>query len=162
MPASFCVATRNNGGVKELARVDNDPLIARVSALITVLQGSTLGELDLTEQGTHILIRRKPGLVVTSASSPTPTASGVQGAMADEGTLVVRAPLAGVFYVAPAPGAPPFVTVGSLVQVNQVVAIIEAMKVLNEIRSEVSGRVKAVLASDGQLVQKDDPLFLLI
>jgi acetyl-CoA carboxylase biotin carboxyl carrier protein len=148
--------------VKTLIREDQDPLIARISALIDVLQGSTIGELDLTEQGTHILIRRNPGLVmITAPDTARPGAQAGRGASIVEDTVAVRAPLTGVFYVASSPGTPPLASVGSLVEAGQVVGIIEAMKVFNEIKSDVAGRVQAIIARDGQLVQKDDPLLLL-
>ncbi|MFN3699285.1 MAG: acetyl-CoA carboxylase biotin carboxyl carrier protein, partial [Dictyoglomus sp.] len=70
-------------------------------------------------------------------------------------------PLVGVFYRSPAPGAPPFVEEGDLVDVGQTVCIIEAMKLMNEIKSHVRGKVKKVLVENGQAVEFGQKLFLI-
>ncbi len=75
--------------------------------------------------------------------------------------MQVTAPLTGVFYRSPSPQAGPFVQVGSVVGSGDVVALIEAMKLFNEIRSDKSGVVRRVLAENGQLVKKHQPLFEL-
>ena len=70
----------------------------------------------------------------------------------------VLAPLTGIFYAAPTPEAPPFVNVGVEVVVGQVIGLIEAMKLFNEIKSDLAGRVQRVVAESGQLVKARDPL----
>ncbi|MEV4202110.1 acetyl-CoA carboxylase biotin carboxyl carrier protein [Micromonospora globbae] len=75
--------------------------------------------------------------------------------------MVVRAPIVGTFYRAPEPGAAPFVAVGDHVRAGQVVGIVEAMKLMNEVTAERAGRVTAVLADDGQPVEYDQPLIAL-
>lgn len=104
---------------------------------------------------------------VASAGTPSPLAStGAVAASAmgradvPAGTLV-RAPMAGTFYRAPAPGQPVFVDVGTAVQVDSVVCIIESMKMMNRIEAERVGRVAAVLVSNGARVQVGQPLFTL-
>lgn len=79
----------------------------------------------------------------------------------DERMFLITAPLTGVFYSRPRPNSPPFVTVGSEVEPEQVVALIEAMKFFNEVRSEVQGIVREVVAKDGQLVKHGDTLIVL-
>ena len=76
-------------------------------------------------------------------------------------TVAVRAPLIGVFYRSPATDAPPFVELGDLVEEGQTVCIVEAMKVFNEIKAEWGGRVVAIPAESGKLVQAGDPLVVL-
>jgi acetyl-CoA carboxylase biotin carboxyl carrier protein len=66
----------------------------------------------------------------------------------------VIAPLTGVYYASPSPSAPPFVNIGDVIHVGQVIALVEAMKVFNEIQSEVAGRVVALVAKSGDVVQK--------
>jgi acetyl-CoA carboxylase biotin carboxyl carrier protein len=143
------------------------PWIKRVEELIKVLEGSTIGELELTEAGTEIIIRRRPDMVMVSVpteqlSSAQPgiqVAPGTNGyAVKEDHSIAIPAPLAGVFYSAPSPASPPFVNIGDVVHVGQVVALIEAMKVFNEIQSEVSGRVIAIVATSGKVVQKGDVL----
>lgn len=72
---------------------------------------------------------------------------------------MVKAPMVGTFYRAPSPAAPPFVDLGTLVQQGQVVCIIEAMKMMNEIEADCSGRVAEVYVENGQPVEYDHPLF---
>ena len=153
--------------------VEKTSWLARVEELISVLEGSTISELELTEAGTELVIRRNPGMVMVS-SVPT---QQVVGAMQNGQTSVVAqppvastppakvdksvgvaAPLTGVYYAAASPTTPPFVGIGDIVHVGQVVALIEAMKVFNEIQADVSGRVVAMTATSGDVVQKGDVL----
>ena len=93
----------------------------------------------------------------SGAPSPAPGAAGRSGTGAD-GRLAVRAPLTGIFYSAPSPGSPPYVAVGREVVVGQVIGLIEAMKLFNEIKSDQAGRVARVIAEDGALVKAKQPL----
>jgi len=74
---------------------------------------------------------------------------------------VIKSPLVGTFYRSPAPGAPPFVEVGDIVSPGQVLCIIEALKVMNEIESDVRGRVEKILVENGETVEYGQPLFLI-
>ncbi|RUM31345.1 MAG: acetyl-CoA carboxylase biotin carboxyl carrier protein [Aquifex sp.] len=74
---------------------------------------------------------------------------------------VIKSPLVGTFYRSPAPGAPPFVKVGDIVSPGQVLCIIEALKVMNEIESDVRGRVEKILVENGETVEYGQPLFLI-
>jgi acetyl-CoA carboxylase biotin carboxyl carrier protein len=143
------------------------PWIKRVEELIQVLEGSTIGELELTEAGTEIIIRRRPDMMMisvptqqwslTHAGIQVTPGSGVQQVQGD-GSLPVLTPLTGVYYSAPSPTSPPFVHPGDIVHVGQVVALIEAMKVFNEIQSEVTGRVLEIVGINGNVVHKGDIL----
>ncbi|MFI5272214.1 MAG: acetyl-CoA carboxylase biotin carboxyl carrier protein [Ktedonobacterales bacterium] len=138
-------------------------LVSRVKALAEALDGSEVAELDLTENGMRIVLRRRMEPVVVLAASvragrPRRGASARASAPAPEPGVAVIAPLTGVFYSRPSPGSEPFVQAGDTVQAGQVVCIVEAMKVFNEIKSEVSGTVSAMVPTEGQLVQKGDAL----
>jgi acetyl-CoA carboxylase biotin carboxyl carrier protein len=146
--------------------------VSRVKALAEALEGSDVSELDLTENGLHILIRRQTDTVMLPSlpvSAPRARANGAprRKALARrseaetpavEPGIAVVAPLTGVFYASPSPASAAFVEVGQPVQAGQVVCIVEAMKVFNEIRSEVSGTVLSITAKNGQLVQKGEAL----
>lgn len=141
------------------------PWVKRVEALIEALDGSTVGELELREAGTEIIIRRRPDLVLTSA--PTQQTSAAQPlvlggtkptAAREDRSQPVPTPLTGVYYSAPAPTSPPFVNLGDVIHVGQVIALVEAMKVFNEIQSEIAGRVVSLPAKNGDVVQKGSPL----
>ncbi len=141
--------------------------IKRVEELIQALEGSTIGELELTEAGTEIIIRRQPNMMMVSVPTQqvslahagihaTPGSGGHQAQ--EDHSLPIVAPTTGVYYSAPAPTSPSFVHPGDIVHVGQVVALIEAMKVFNEIQSEVAGRVIKIVAINGEVVHKGDVL----
>ncbi len=141
--------------------------IERVEDLITMLEGSTVSELELTEAGTEIIIRRLPGMVMVSAPmQQVAMGQAIQPAMhgtvslpvKEDKSVAIVAPLTGVYYASPSPTLPPFVSIGDVVQVGQIVALVEAMKVFNEIPAGVSGRVTALVAPIGEVVQKGDVL----
>ena len=95
-----------------------------------------------------------------SPTAPSPAASVPPVAAPPEEELhMVKSPIVGTFYESPAPGSPPFVRPGDSVQVGQVLCIIEAMKLMNEIESDASGEVVKVLAANGQPVEYGQPLF---
>ncbi|MGH3478086.1 MAG: acetyl-CoA carboxylase biotin carboxyl carrier protein [Pseudonocardiaceae bacterium] len=93
---------------------------------------------------------------LTSVPDETPTAD------VDAAAHIVRAPLVGTFYRAPKPDAEPFVAVGDIVEVGQTVAIVETMKLLNHIVTEVAGRVVEICLSDGESVEFEQPLMRIL
>ena len=150
-------------------------LVSRVKALAEALEESEVGELELVENGTRILIRRRAEAEAeTTAPVETPprpahaspparprrSHKGSADALAPAPApgMAVVAPLTGVFYSSPSPSSASFVEVGDVIQAGQVVCILEAMKVFNEIQAEVSGTVTAILPKNGQLVQKGEAL----
>ena len=143
-------------------------LNALVAELLGRLAASDLRELEVRRNGLRVKVSKGAGPVAVPpvggiASRPTtPGASeGVTAAPMAAAGIRVTAPLTGVFYRSPSPQAGPFVQVGGVVGAGDVVALIEAMKLFNEIRSDVSGVVRRVLAENGQLVKKHQPLFEL-
>ena len=146
-------------------------LVSRVKALAEALEGSDVAELELNENGTRIVLKRRTQPVAAEAhpagAAPMrrprprhlPASGGTPASTpAPEPTVAVVAPLTGVFYSRPSPSSAPFCQPGETVHPGQLVCIVEAMKVFNEIQSEVSGTVTAVVPKDGQLVQKGDAL----
>ena len=138
--------------------------LERVEDIIDVLEGSTVSELELTEDGTEITIRRQPGMVMTAAA-PALIATEQTGVMPGAGrpgkvdhSIPAVAPMTGVYYSAASPTTPAFVNIGDVIHVGQTIALLEAMKVFNEIAAEVSGRVVAMVAKNGDVVQKGDEL----
>lgn len=99
--------------------------------------------------------------VASAASAPAaPAASAAPAAPAEEeGLHSVKSPIVGTFYEAPSPGSPPFIKVGDHVNAGQVLCIVEAMKLMNEIESDVAGEVVKILVSNGQPVEYGQPLF---
>ena len=141
-------------------------LLGLIDRLGSLLDRSDLVELEV-ESGETAIILRKPvalqalepvaGAVPASAgTNPVPAAPAEVAAASI--TKFVRAPLTGVFYGASSPGSPPFVTVGQQVAVGQVIGLIEAMKLFNEIKSDQAGRVVRLVAESGKLVKAKSPL----
>ncbi len=117
-------------------------------------------------KSTYELVRRAEAhLTVAVPPTAENTGQGAAGAAALHGQLAgahfkkVTAPIIGVFYTAPAPGAEPFVEVGSQVEVGQVLCILEAMKLMNEITSDYAGTVQRILPENGALVSLGEELF---
>lgn len=141
--------------------------VKRVEELIESLDGTTIGELELREAGTEVIIRRRPDMLLVSAPVQAVSATQPQPAVRsgarpstvrEDHSQPVAAPLTGVYYSSPAPTSPAFVNLGDMIAVGQVVALIEAMKVFNEIQAEVAGRVVAMPAHNGDVVQKGQAL----
>jgi acetyl-CoA carboxylase biotin carboxyl carrier protein len=150
--------------------------IRKIKKLIELLEESGLAEIEITEGEESVRIARNSphAQVVTqyaaapapmAAAAPAPAATSAAPAPApapatrDEN--LVTAPMVGTFYGSPAPGAKSFVEVGQEVRVGQVLCIIEAMKMMNQIESERAGKVVAVLAKNGEPVEFGQPLFAI-
>jgi acetyl-CoA carboxylase biotin carboxyl carrier protein len=95
------------------------------------------------------------------AAPATPPSAAVAAPAPEEGLHAVKSPIVGTFYEAPSPGAPPFVKVGDTVELGQVLCIVEAMKLLNEIESDVAGEIVKKLANNGQPIEYGQELFVV-
>ncbi len=146
--------------------------IRKVKKLIELLQESGIAELEITEGDDSVRIRRYPAAAVSAPAPPAPVAveapapATVSAASApvvetSPGGHQVTAPMVGTFYDSPAPGAKPFVQIGSLVGEGDVLCIIEAMKMMNQIEADVSGTVVSILIENGEPVEFDQPLFII-
>jgi acetyl-CoA carboxylase biotin carboxyl carrier protein len=127
-----------------------------------------LAELEVEAAGTRIRIVREhaPGTSGSRVEPAPPSAVAIQQPAPEtvESTahlLTVEAPMVGTFYRAPKPDAPPFVAEGDLVKEGQVICIVEAMKLMNEIESKVAGRIAKIVVENGQPVEFGQPLFLV-
>jgi acetyl-CoA carboxylase biotin carboxyl carrier protein len=90
---------------------------------------------------------------------PPPPPAIEKAPVPEEGFHIVRSPIVGTFYESPSPGSPPFVKPGDVVEAGQILCIVEAMKLMNQIKSEVAGRLMEILVKNGQAVEFDQPLF---
>ena len=151
--------------------------LRKLKKLIDLVQESGIGEIEITEGEEKVRISRQAagGQPLIMAAPPmqpmgygAPPLTGPSGAGA--GALAppaepkghsLKSPMVGTFYRAPSPGAPAFVEIGQAVAKGQTLCIIEAMKLLNEIESDVSGTIKAILVENGQPVEYGQPLFLI-
>jgi len=147
--------------------------IRKVKKLIELLEESGISELEISEGEESVRISRHPRMTMQApmaapamqlAAPPlapaTPaTAAGEHKPRNDEST--VTSPMVGTYYSASSPGAKPFVDIGMEIKVGQVLCIIEAMKMMNQIESDKAGRVTAILAKNGEPVEFGQPLFII-
>jgi acetyl-CoA carboxylase biotin carboxyl carrier protein len=146
--------------------------IRKVKKLIELLEESGISEIEISEGEESVRISRypKPGTVTTSvapaapATAPPPAAAAaapIETPAAPARGQQVTAPMVGTFYSGPAPGAKPFVEIGSEVKPGDTLCVIEAMKMMNQIESEFAGRVVSVLVENGNPVEFGQPLFVI-
>ena len=143
-------------------------LLALVDRLGSLLDRSDLSELAVQAGGTRLVLRKPAAIATTLLAAPVAeaAAAGAAGGAVDGVAATaeapsrpsIKAPLTGVWYGSPAPGTAPFVVAGREVAVGQVVGLIEAMKLFNEIKSDLAGRVVRVVPESGALVKAKQPL----
>ncbi len=146
-----------------------------IKKLVDMMSSNDLVEIKLSDETTKIHLRRpepkqleqvithmpamtSPMPAVATASS-SPAAAQTPSPACDEGVVAIESPIVGTFYTAPSPDAFPFVKIGDTVSEDSVVCIIEAMKVMNEIKAETSGTITEMCVSNGQAVEFGQPLF---
>jgi len=150
--------------------------LERLRDILNLVSEADVSEVELEEEDFRIVVRKAPPAPVTGtwdvapavqAQAPMPPAGGppppesVPAAAPVSRGEEVRAPIVGTFYEAPSPESPPFVSVGDTVKKGDVLCIIEAMKLMNEIEAEVSGIVREVLVTNATPVEYDQPLFII-
>jgi len=145
-----------------------------IEKLVELVSKNELTELSV-EDGEKAVIIRKESAVITTQAAPQSVPAAVQAPAAPQSEAApvtkqaetsvnqvkITSPMVGTFYKAPSPGSAPFVEVGKAVSPGQVVCIIEAMKLMNEIESEVSGKVVQICVEDGQPVEFGETLMIL-
>nr|ASZ00178.1 biotin carboxyl carrier protein subunit [Geranium phaeum] len=158
--------------------------IAQVANLVKLVDSRDIAELELKQQGCELLIRKKEALPQPPAPAPasfvmhhsppssesappapsptpTPALASLPAPSAKSSHPPMLCAMPGTFYRSPAPGAPPFVNVGDKVQKGQVICIIEAMKLMNEIEADKTGTVVEILVQDGKPVSIGTPIFVI-
>lgn len=156
----------------------------QIQELIKMINKSNIGEVTIEEKGFKLTIKQKeepvqqviaspvtaPVALPAAVQAPPPVASASAAPPADKAkaaesvpsnTITIKSPMIGTFYRSPAPGKPVFVEPGDEITPGKVVCIIEAMKLFNEIESEVKGRIVKILVEDASPVEYDQPLFLV-
>ncbi len=154
--------------------------IKQIQELVKLINKTNIGEITIEEEGTKITIKQKkdpvqhvtatvaPPMMAAPAAVPAPAPAAAPAAPASaapapkaDNLVTIKSPMIGTFYRQSGPGKPIFVNVGDEVAPGKVVCIIEAMKLFNEIESEVSGKIVKVLVDDASPVEYDQPLFLV-
>ncbi|CAI8158167.1 MAG: Biotin carboxyl carrier protein of acetyl-CoA carboxylase [Cellvibrionales bacterium UBA7375] len=148
--------------------------IRKVKKLIELLEQSNINELEINEGDESVRISRG-GTAVTYAAAPAPAPVPVAAAPAPVAATeaaaptteepaghAVKSPMVGTFYASPAPGSPAFVSVGQTVAAGDVICIIEAMKMMNQIEADKAGTIGAILVEDGEAVEFDQPIVTIV
>jgi acetyl-CoA carboxylase biotin carboxyl carrier protein len=151
---------------------ENDFDFSKIEKILEIMKANDLVEIEIKQGEDKIFLKRaQPQMAAPVAptiihspflgqAAPAPVPAGQAPAgHADAGLEFIKAPLVGTFYAAQSPDSPPFIEAGFKVEPQMVVCIIEAMKVMNEIKSEVGGTVVEVLVKNGQAVEFGQPLF---
>ena len=149
--------------------------LIKIKQVVDLMKKSDLSEFEIQDQDFKLRIKRDlpgrapiaaPAAPVAAASAPVAAPAPVAAApapaapaAADPSIKLVTSPMVGTYYATPSPENPPFVTVGSPIKADSVVCIIEAMKVMNEIQSEIAGTVVECLVANGTSVEFGQPLF---
>ncbi len=151
--------------------------IRKVKKLIELLEESNIDEIEIKEGEESVRISRNavpavapppatyaaPYAPPPPAAAPAPAAPAAAAPAAEPAVSghAVKSPMVGTFYRAPAPGSPNFVEVGQAVKVGDVLCIVEAMKMMNQIEADKAGTVEAILVENGEPVEFDQPLFAI-
>ena len=141
------------------ARLSMD--LKHIKSLIDLMVDNDLNRMELREGDSHILLRRgQPYVAAPALPAPhNPEIHAGAPQVASNNEVLIRSPMVGTFYAAADPESPPFVSVGSQVGPDSVVCLIEAMKVLNELKAEVAGQITRVLVKNSEALEFDQPLF---
>ncbi|MTI53166.1 MAG: acetyl-CoA carboxylase biotin carboxyl carrier protein [Alcanivorax sp.] len=148
--------------------------IRKIKKLIELLEESGIEELEIQEGEESVRISRgsrhaapayapQPAAPAPAPAAPAPAAETAASAQDDTPSgHLVRSPMVGTFYRSPSPGAASFVEVGQKVKAGDVLCIVEAMKMMNQIEADKSGTIDAILVEDGEPVEFDQPLFSIV
>ena len=150
--------------------------IRKIKKLIELLEESDIGEIEIKEGEESVRISRGTAHMMAApqmmaapvaaapvaaapAAAPAPAAEKESQALSGH---IIKSPMVGTFYSAPSPGSPAFAAVGQHVKVGDVICIVEAMKMMNQIETDRAGVVEAILVEDGQPVEFDQPLVTIV
>jgi len=146
--------------------------IRKVKKLIELLEQSNINELEINEGEESVRISRgatavtyaTPPIAAPVAAAPAPIAAAEAAAPAGKELAghAVKSPMVGTFYASPAPDSPQFVSVGQTVAAGDVICIIEAMKMMNQIEADKAGTIGAILIEDGEAVEFDQPIVTIV
>ena len=143
--------------------------IEKIKEIFEAIKDTDIVEVEIEKEGIRIRIKRgftqqltTPTLQETPLIKNLPQENQKYSKIKESKNLItIRSPMVGTFYRAPSPQAPPFVEEGDIISKGQVLCIIEAMKLMNEIESDVDGKIVSILVEDGKPVEYGEPLFLI-
>ncbi|MEA3328422.1 MAG: acetyl-CoA carboxylase biotin carboxyl carrier protein [Candidatus Omnitrophota bacterium] len=130
--------------------------LKEIKEMISLMNENNLTELEIERDGLKICLKKSGGKTIVKN---LPAEETTEPAKIAEDTHLIVSPMVGTFYRAPSPDADPFVESGQTIEENQVICIIEAMKLMNEIKSDVKGKIAEILVKNGEAVEFGQPLF---
>jgi acetyl-CoA carboxylase biotin carboxyl carrier protein len=152
--------------------------IRKIKKLIELLEESNIGELEIKEGEESVRIARNSGgtqyfagpmptyapapVAAPAVAAPVVAAAVAAPAATSASGHVVKSPMVGTYYGSPSPGSPAFIQVGQSVKVGDIICIIEAMKMMNQIEADKAGVIEAILVEDGNPVEFDQPLVTIV
>lgn len=154
----------------------NNPWQDKLQRIIEMLEASDINEIEVSFWGRKFRVSKGAEFTSASASVSQPTTvtvdesirasesaqeSAPEAGESESADVEVTAPMVGTFYAAPSPESPPFVSVGDHVSAGQTLCIIEAMKIMNEIESDVTGRIAKIVVQNAEPVEYGQPIFLI-
>jgi acetyl-CoA carboxylase biotin carboxyl carrier protein len=146
-----------------MGQKEADSDFERIEKIIEIMKANDLVEVEIMHGDDKILLKRSSPTITAyplAAAAFAPSAvPAPQGTGKEQGLEIIKSPIVGTFYAKPSPDSDLFVEVGSKVAAQSVVCIIEAMKVMNEIRAEIGGIIVEILVKNGQAVEYGQPLF---
>ncbi len=145
--------------------------IKEIKEMIALMNENSIMELEIEKEGMRIKLKKSASpeigtsnhIIIEKERIPEPQAK-TKTEVAEKNTsksVEIRAPMVGTFYRAPSPEAPPYVEIGQVIETGQVICIIEAMKLMNEIKSEIRGKVLEILVDNAEPVEFGQPMFLI-
>lgn len=145
--------------------------IKEIKEMINLMNENSLVELEIEKDGMRIRLKKTtagteplsgPVVIEREKILEIPQKQdALTGARVVSNTVEIRAPMVGTFYRAPSPEAPPYIEVGQVLEVGQVICVIEAMKLMNEIKSEIKGRVLEIFVDNAEPIEFGQPMFLI-
>jgi acetyl-CoA carboxylase biotin carboxyl carrier protein len=154
--------------------------IRKIKKLIELLEESDIGEIEIKEGEESVRISRggkaaanvmyqpqyapqlAPAVPVAPVVAPAAETASTESGDSSLSGHIIKSPMVGTFYLSPSPSSPPFVEVGKHVKVGDVICIIEAMKMMNQIEADKAGVIEAILAEDGEPVEFDQPMITIV
>lgn len=144
--------------------------VKEIKEMINLMNENGLVELEIEREGVRIRLKKtsagaegQPSIIIEKQSSVTPSAPSKEEVIerAKTNTVEIKAPMVGTFYRAPSPESPPYIETGTVIEPGKVICIIEAMKLMNEIKSEIKGKILEILVENAEPVEFGQPLFLV-
>ncbi len=141
--------------------------IKKVRELVEIMNDNDLTEVEIEQEGVKVRLAKKAYGIIEPTAPPSahrkeqimPSESGLKEAPEDG--MAIKSPMVGTFYRAPSPEMEPYVEVGNVIQKGEVLCIVEAMKVLNEVKAELSGRITKICVENAEPVEFEQVMFLI-